>query len=196
MTKQHGGHRPGAGRHPKFLQPSVVMRVPGDVAPALRTSLEAYRERLQFKQLGLDTVALDPAPLILRAVLTKVAAGFPSPADDYLDDGIDLNRMLVRNGPATYIYTVEDGSDSMLGKGISGGDRLLVDRSIEPRNRHIVLALIPGEGLTVKELQIRGATMRLVPHSPNPIHKARTLKDGDDIQIIGVVTTGITQFPT
>lgn len=196
MPNNHGGLRKCAGRRTKFLQASVVMRVPKALAPAVRSSLDAYRDRLELKDLGLKTVAIDPAPLLIQSVLTKVAAGFPSPADDYLDDGIDLNRMLVRNGPATYIYMVEDGSDSMVGKGISGGDRLLVDRSIEPRNRHIVLALIPGEGLTVKELQIRGATMRLVPHSPNPIHKARTLKDGDDIQIIGVVTTGITQFPT
>ena len=59
----------------------------------------------------------------------------------------------------------------MLNCGIEGGDRLLVDRSIEPRSGHIVLAIIPGEGATVKELQIRGMTTRLVPQSPNPAHK-------------------------
>lgn len=194
MIERRGGHRIGAGRHTKYLQPSVVMRVPQDVAPALRTSLEAFRLRRQAEKLGLEPVALDPAPMILKAVLTKVAAGFPSPADDYLDDGIDLNRLLVKNGPATYFYTVEDGADSMIDKGIAGGDRLLVDRSIEARSGHIVLAMIPGEGATVKELQIRGATVRLVPHSPNPAHKPRTLKESDEVLIIGVVTSCIKQF--
>lgn len=196
MIERRGGFRPGAGRHAKFLQPSVVMRVPQDVAPALRTSLEAFRLRRQAEKLGLEPVALDPEPLILKAVLTKVAAGFPSPADDYLDDGIDLNRMLVKNAPATFFYTVEAGSDSMLSLGIGGGDRLLVDRSIEARNGHIVLAVIPGEGATVKELQVRGSTVRLVPHSPNPAHKPRTLRESDEVLIVGVVTSCIKQFKT
>lgn len=196
MMERRGGFRPGAGRHAKFLQPSVVMRVPQDVAPALRTSLEAFRLRRQAEQLGLQPVALDPEPMILKAVLTKVAAGFPSPADDYLDDGIDLNRFLVKNAPATFFYTVEDGADSMLDLGIAGGDRLLVDRSIEARSGHIVLAVIPGEGATVKELHVSGATVRLVPHSPNPKHKPRTLKDGEEVLIVGVVTSCIKQFKT
>lgn len=194
MIERRGGYRPGAGRHTKFLQPSVVMRVPQDVAPALRTSLEAFRLRRQAEKLGLEPVALDPEPLLLKAMMTKVAAGFPSPADDYLDDGIDLNRLLVRNAPATFFYTVEDEADSMIDKGIGGGDRLLVDRSIEARSGHIVLVMIPGEGATVKELYVRGSTIRLIPHSPNPIHKARTIKEGEEILIVGVVTSCIKQF--
>jgi DNA polymerase V len=196
MIERRGGHRPGAGRHTKFLQPSVVIRVPQDVAPALRTSLEAYRLRRHTEKLGLQPMALDPEPLLLKAVLTKVAAGFPSPADDYLAEGIDLNRLLVKNAPATFFYTVEDEADSMLGLGIGGGDRLLVDRSIEARNGHIVLAVIPGEGATVKELSVRGSTVRLVPHSPNPAHKPRTIKDGEEVLIVGVVTNCIKHFKT
>ncbi len=196
MIERRGGHRPGAGRHAKYLQPSVVMRVPQDVAPALRTSLEAFRLRRQAEKLGLQPIALDPEPLLLKAVLTKVTAGFPSPADDYLDEGIDLNRLLVKNAPATFFYTVEDEADSMLNLGIGGGDRLLVDRSIEARNGHIVLAVIHGEGATVKELYVRGSTVRLVPHSPNPAHKPRTIKDGEEVLIVGVVTNCIKHFKT
>lgn len=196
MNERRGGHRIGAGRHAKYLQPSVVMRVPQDVAPALRTSLEAFRLRRQAKQLNLQSALLDPEPLMLKAVLTNVAAGFPSSANDYLEDGIDLNRMLVKNAPATFFYTVKDGADSMLDMGIACGDRLLVDRSIEPRNGHIVLTLIPGEGVAVRELQASDSMARLVSHSPNPEHKTRTPKESDEVLIIGVVTSCIKQFKT
>lgn len=76
------------------------------------------------------------------------------------------------------------------------GDRLLVDRSIEARNGHIVLAVIPGEGATVEELSVRGSTVRLVPHSPNPAHKPRALKEGEEVLIVGVVTNCIKHFKT
>ncbi|WP_273453382.1 LexA family protein [Nevskia ramosa] len=194
-TKIHGGARPGAGR-PSNYGPTVTMRVPATVAPTIRASLDSFRLRRQAEKLGLQPMALDPQPLLLKAVLTKVSAGFPSPADDYLDEGIDLNRLLVKNAPATFFYTVEDEADSMLNLGIGGGDRLLVDRSIEARNGHIVLAVIPGEGATVKELYVRGSTVRLVPHSPNPAHKPRTIKDGEEVLIVGVVTNCIKHFKT
>lgn len=195
-TPSHGGRRSGAGAPYRYGEPTVQVRIPNSLVPDLTVSLSEYRLRLQAERLGLQQVALHPQPLLLKAVMTKVAAGFPSPADDYLDDGIDLNRMLVKNAPATFFYTVEDGADSMLDLGIAGGDRLLVDRSIEARNGHIVLAVIPGEGATVKELQISGSTVRLVPHTQNPAHKPRTLKESDEVLIVGVVTSCIKQFKT
>jgi SOS-response transcriptional repressors (RecA-mediated autopeptidases) len=195
MTNSHGGARPGAGRPARFLQPSVVLRVPLEIAPALREALEAFRQSRRLKLPPLEPVAQTPPAVTLQTVLSKVAAGFPSPADDYLDEGIDLNRLLVRNAPATFFYTVEDGADSMLDLGIAGGDRLLVDRSIQPRHGHVVLAVIAGEGATVKELQVRGAQVQLVPHSPNPAHQVRTLKaDDEEVLIVGVVTSCIKQF--
>ena len=127
--------------------------------------------------------------------MTKVAAGFPSPADDYLEEGIDLNRLLVRNAPATFFYTVESGADSMDQAGIFGGDRLIVDRSIEPRSGHIVVAMIIGEGATVKRLKLVGGNIRLVPDSSNPKHRPRSFKDGEEVLLIGVVTSVIRQLP-
>ena len=167
-----------------------------------RTGIAPTARRVPFRRSFFDLpdaptlipVASSPPELKITAKLTRVAAGFPSPADDYLEDGIDLNRLLVRNAPATFFYTVEKDADSMLARGIEGGDRLLVDRSIEPRNGHIVLAIIPGEGATVKELQIRGMTTRLVPHSPNPAHKVRVFREGYELVVVGVVTSCIKQF--
>lgn len=193
-STSHGGARPGAGRPRLFAESTTVIRVPESVVPAVRASLSHYRLHREAAALPLQSMASDPPPLLLTAMLAKVSAGFPSPADDYLDEGIDLNRLLVRNGPATYFYTVEEDADSMLLKGIAGGDRLLVDRSIEARNGHLVLAVILGEGATVKELEIKGDRVRLIPHSPNPIHQPRTLREGEEVLIVGVVTSCIKQF--
>jgi len=195
-TNSHGGARPGAGRPSQFDEPTQRVRVPESLVPVLADELAAYRLRRQEAQLGLTPAASNPRPLLLPAYAVKVAAGFPSPADDYLEDGIDLNKLLVRNAPATFFYTVESEADSMDLVGIFGGDRIMVDRSIEPRSGMIVLALILGEGATVKELDTRGCRARLVPRSSNPKHKPRVIRDGDEVHIIGVVTTAIRQFKT
>jgi len=79
--------------------------------------------------------------------MSQVQAGFPSPADDYQETKLDLNQYMVKNPAATYFVRVS--GDSMIGAGIHPGDLLVVVRSIEPRNKKIVIANINGE-LTVK----------------------------------------------
>ena len=81
--------------------------------------------------------------------LSGVSAGFPSPADDYLDRKLDLNEHLVKNPAATYFVRV--AGDSMTGAGINDNDILVVDRSLEPSSSNIVIAIVNGE-LTVKRL--------------------------------------------
>ena len=193
-TSTHGGARDGAGRPARFEEATVRLRVPGSIAPELVTSLAQYRLRKQVAQVALTPVASEPTEALIRAFEMRISAGFPSPADDYLEEGIDLHKLLVRNAPATFFYSVEKDADSMNLKGIYGGCRIMVDRSIEARDGSIVLALILGEGVTVKQLEIRGSRIRLIPHSSNPVHKPRTLKEGEEVTIIGVVTTAITQF--
>jgi len=195
MTNHHhGGTRHGAGRPAHFDEATQRVRVPKSLVPVLTDELAAYRRLREEAQIGLLPAAMDPRPVLLPAFAVKVAAGFPSPADDYLEEGIDLNKLLVRNAPATFFYTVESEADSMDLAGIFGGDRIMVDRSIEPRSGMIVLALILGEGVTVKELDIRVGRARLVPRSSNPKHKPREISDGEEVHIIGVVTTAIRQF--
>lgn len=195
MTKStHGGSRPGAGRPRRYGEPTIQIRVPATAVPELVSSLSDYRLRKEAGEVPLIPMAMRPPPMAIPNVLTRVSAGFPSPAGDDLEEGVDLNRMLVKNVAATYFYTVEKDADSMLNKGILGGDRLLVDRSLEPKSGDIVLAMIAGEGATVKELQMRGGKVRLIPHSPNPVHKPRSFKEGEEMMVIGVVTGCIRQF--
>jgi DNA polymerase V len=103
-----------------------------------------FRSTLQLRP-----AALSPMPCPLPLLLHRIPAGFPSPADEYAESALDLNTYLVRNKTATFFFRVI--GDSMTGANIHDGDLLVVDRSIEPRHGHIVLAVINNE-YTVKRL--------------------------------------------
>jgi DNA polymerase V len=90
----------------------------------------------------------------------KVPAGFPSPAADYGQDRLDLNKHLIKNPAATFFVRVS--GDSMVEAGIHHEDLLVVDRSIEPKDKNVVIAVIDGE-LTVKRIRIRKGKITLVP---------------------------------
>ncbi|MDD2535396.1 MAG: S24 family peptidase [Macromonas bipunctata] len=72
--------------------------------------------------------AQEPAALELRLLSHRISAGFPSPATDYLEEGLDLNEYLVRNKPATSLFTVK--GDAMIGARIEEGDKVIVDRAL------------------------------------------------------------------
>ena len=96
--------------------------------------------------------------------VTSVAAGFPSPADDFIEDNLDLNELLITHPAATFFIRVE--GDSMLGAGISSGDILIVDRALQPADNKIVIAVLDGE-LTVKRIRIDGEAVMLLPENPD-----------------------------
>ena len=116
----------------------------------------------------------------------QVAAGFPSPADDYLEGNLDLNKYLIQHPIATYFVRVT--GDSMIGAGIHSGDILIVDRSLEPVNRRVVIAIVDGE-LTVKRLIRKNGTVMLMPE--NDAYKPIVIKDETDLEVWGVVTSVI-----
>jgi DNA polymerase V len=122
-------------------------------------------------------------PLYLDFCAWKVPAGFPSPAADHTQERVDLNKELIRNKDATYLFRVK--GDSMTGAGIYEGDTLVVDRSVTPKHNHIVLALLNNE-FTVKRLYRRGGIVKLV--AENNIYPARLIKEEDDFVVWGVVT--------
>ncbi|BAY59243.1 UmuD protein (plasmid) [Leptolyngbya boryana NIES-2135] len=121
-------------------------------------------------------------PLHLPLYTATVSAGFPSPADDYLERSLDLNEYLVEHPAATFLARAE--GDSMVEAGIHSGDLLVVDRSLEPRDDDIVVAVVNGES-TVKRLCYRGDQPFLVP--ANPSYATIALTDSFDVQIWGVV---------
>src|SRR4028119_68763 len=97
--------------------------------------------------------AFDSEVLLLPLLGALLPAGFPSPADDYLEGEIDLNRLLIERPAACYLMRVS--GPSMSGAGILDGDLVVVDRSVEARAGHVVVAVIHGE-MTIKRLR-RGA---------------------------------------
>jgi len=116
----------------------------------------------------------------------KLATGFPSPADDYVEERLDLNRLLVRNRSATFFLRVK--GNSMAGAGIHDGDIIVVDRSLEPADRSVVVAVVDGE-LTVKRLRLRNGRTEL--HGENPGCAPFALQEGQELSIWGVVTSAV-----
>ena len=115
--------------------------------------------------------------------LNSVCAGFPSPANDYLEGEIDLNRYLIKNSLATFI--VKSQGNCMLQAGIHSGDLLIVDRSIKPKNNSIVIASIDGD-LTVKRINTSNNKIFLCSDSKN--YENLKINNESDIFIWGVVT--------
>ncbi len=98
--------------------------------------------------------------LSLPVVTNGISAGFPSPADDFLDTSIDLNKALIKNPDATFYGKVK--GDSMKDVGIHDGDLLVIDKSLEPQNGKIAICYIDGE-FTVKRIKIEKDCCWLVP---------------------------------
>jgi DNA polymerase V len=127
-----------------------------------------------------------PYPLALPLFSGKVAAGFPSPADDYVEKNLDLNELLVQKPAATFFVRAQ--GESMLGAGIHPNDILVVDRSIEPIPGKIVICALNGE-LTVKRLERANEQWQL--KAENPAYPDIALHDDLEMVIWGVVTNVI-----
>jgi len=115
-----------------------------------------------------------------------VQAGFPSPADDYLESYIDLNEALVSNKAATFFVKVE--GDSMVNAGIYTGDMLIVDRSLNAKHGNVVVAMVEGEFTVKRFVKIRGRTY-LYPENQN--YKPLDVTELEEFMVWGVVTTVI-----
>jgi DNA polymerase V len=117
---------------------------------------------------------------------SPISAGFPSPADDYVEKKLDLNEYLIRNRQATFFLRVS--GDSMIGAGIHHGDLLIVDRSLPATHKRIVVAIVGGE-LLVKRLLRVNKKVSLVAENPNyaPIE----VTEEHACEIWGVVTNVI-----
>jgi DNA polymerase V len=118
-----------------------------------------------------------------------VVAGFPSPAEQYVDRPLDLNELLVARPAATYFVRAE--GDSMEGAGIKSGDLLVVDRSLEVEDGAVVIACVDGE-FTVKTFRRGRGGVRL--EAANPAYKPIRFKGEMELRVFGVVTAVIHRF--
>ncbi|HIE06736.1 MAG TPA: translesion error-prone DNA polymerase V autoproteolytic subunit [Desulfarculaceae bacterium] len=128
-----------------------------------------------------------PAPDCRRPLFfVPVSAGFPSPADDYIENCLDLNKHLIKHPAATFFVRVK--GDSMIEAGIHSGDILIVDRSLEATDKKVVIAVIDGE-LMVKRIKIVGEVIYLLPE--NHAYSPTEITESMNFAIWGVVTNVI-----
>lgn len=150
------------------------------------TGIQPLYPALPFR---LQVFALRPGPGIAYPVVgSSIQAGFPSPADDYLDNRLSLDELLVSNQSATFFARVT--GHSMDGASIHDGDILVIDRSLHPLEGDVVVASIDGE-FTVKRYELRQGRPCLVPE--NPKFPVIELSEENDVRLWGVVTSIIHQ---
>jgi len=118
----------------------------------------------------------------LPLFVAQVKAGFPSPADDYIDRRLDLNEYLIQHPASTFFVRVQ--GDSMINAGIHSGSILIVDRSLEAKNNNVVVAVLDGE-FTVKRLRKSRGTISLI--AENPAFKTVEITKDTEFEIWGVV---------
>ena len=191
-AKEHGGARANAGRKAKFQEPTKVIRVPESQVSFIKNWIleNAKTGNLIDFNSSVKARAVQPNPDKIYQIplaIERVAAGFPSPAQDHIEQVLDLNEYLIRNENATFV--VKANSLSMLGAGIDIDDPLLVDRSIAAKAGDIVIAMIDNE-FTVKRMMIdyHFSPPKVWLKAENPDYQNIYIEEGQELVIWGVVT--------
>jgi len=190
-TQTHGGARAGAGRKKnsgKFKEDTKVMRVPASLVDTVKSTLEVYKSQLKY-DVVVSLPADNAADITTPIFTSRVQAGFPSPADDHLEDQLDLNKYLIHHQEATFFVRAQ--GESMLGAGIHPGDILVVDKSLVAKSGKIVIAVVDGE-FTVKRLHKYKGNITL--KAENPEFNDIVISEGSELIIWGVVTSVIHQY--
>lgn len=189
MSENRGGVREGSGRKPIYNEPTKTIRVPVSSVIAIKDFL-AKSKKPKVGEVDSISAIVPTIKMSIPLATEKVAAGFPSPAQDFVERTLDLNEHLVKNEAATFMVKV--ASLSMQDVGIEIDDELIVDRSLEAMHEDIVIANIDNEYFTVKRLMIENGKCWLQAENPDfsDIH----FKDGQVMMIWGVVTFVIKPF--
>ncbi|KTD38339.1 LexA repressor [Legionella nautarum] len=162
MANNHGGRRVGSGRMKQ--EETKLVRVPLSKIDTVMAVRQAdYHHTIPLYS-------------------SKVAAGYPSPADDRIDDSINLQEMLVKKPEKT--FALRASGDSMVNAGIKSGDLLIVESTQQGLDGQMVIAVVNSE-LTVKTLSIQTNQIRLLP--ANPLFQPIDVTNVDDFKILGVV---------
>jgi DNA polymerase V len=203
IHKNYGGKRKDAGRKVgtgKFAEATTVVRLPASQLPVVKDFLAAYQRKQQLSKLGndLDVVgdmvlpALNSKPIKLPLFLSKVPAGFPSPAEEHVEKRLDPSEFLIDQKDATFFVTIQ--GYSMIDVGLLPGDKAVIDRSKLASIGDIVLAVIDGE-FTIKTLaRKKDGTPRLLPANSTGAFNPIEIKEGMNFEIWGVVTGSFRRF--
>lgn len=190
-NQTHGGARTGAGRKKnsgKFKEDTKVMRVPISLVAEVTSTLDVYKSQIK-SDIEVMSVDFNAPSLSIPIFSSRVQAGFPSPADDHLEDRLDLNKHLIRHQEATFFVRAQ--GESMLGAGIHPGDILVVDKSLIAKSGKIVIAVVDGD-FTVKRLHKHKGKISL--KAENSEFKDIEIFEGSELIIWGVVTSVIHQY--
>ncbi|WP_173910708.1 LexA family transcriptional regulator [Acinetobacter sp. Marseille-Q1618] len=160
-----------------------IVRVPKSQVNEVKQYLNNKAQKQKIREVASISIFECKTSAAIPLAQSKIAAGLPSPVQDYTEQSIDFNEYLIRNPNTTFVVKV--ASLSMLGAGIDVDDDLIVDRSIPAKNRNIVVALVDND-FTVKRLMIEGEKKWLQAENPEfpDIH----FNDGQEMVIWGVVT--------
>jgi len=164
------------------------MRIPESAVPYFSDLLHERKQALQADKLAGQILlpAQHSEPIKVPLFSHSIPAGFPSPAADDIKERLSLDQHLITHKEATFFVRAK--GNSMVGAGIFDGDLLVVDKAIEPKYGHIVVAVVDGD-FTAKILDQRDGKPFL--KAANPRYKDIEFKDGQELQVWGVVTSTI-----
>lgn len=200
-----GGKRENAGRprgQGKFGEPTEVMRIPQSQTATVRSFLEALQRKkaegnsenavIEAEVDEFFTPAINEQPTLLPLFSTKVAAGFPSPADDHVEKQLDISEFLIDHAASTFFVTIR--GESMIDVGLLPGDKVVVDRSRTADIGDIVLAVVDQE-FTIKILDYGANKMpRLLPANSSGTYRPIHIRPDTQFEIFGVVTGSFRRF--
>ncbi len=183
----HGGARKGAGRKKTGIE-TIVKRIPVIIEARVNEMIEALSDEIPRSTcLPLDAMPIDAShsDISIPLGVERIPAGFPSPAQSYIEDTLNFNEYLISNPSAT--FAVRSGGLSMLDAGINKDDILVIDRSVPFKHGDIVMADL-GNEFTIKRLVKTKAGFELHSENASGEYPNFIPKEGDTWSIVGVVT--------
>lgn len=200
MSKR-GGKRENAGRpagQGRYGESTKSIRIPLSQESTVRSFLEAFEKRKTINEDNLSNVEemliprMSDEPIRLPLYSTKVAAGLPSPADDHVENTLDISEFMIDRKDSTFFITIK--GESMIDVGLMPGDKVVVDRSKSPVIGDIVLAVVDRE-FTIKIYDLGANKMpRLLPANSTGTYRPIYIRPETQFEIFGVVIGSFRRF--
>lgn len=203
MMSNRGGKRENAGRpqgQGKYGEPTTTMRIPQSQTATVKSFLDAFQRKKASA--GSVSQTVDMSKLLIPHIseestqlplfTTKVAAGSPSPAEDHVEQYLDISEYLIDDASTTFLITIK--GESMIDVGLMPGDKVVVDRAKTPILGDIVLAVVDQE-FTIKILgQAANRMPKLMPANSSGAYKPIYIHPSSQFEIFGVAIGSIRRF--